>query len=386
MEGSRATRLIRRALGLLLLLAASTAITLGFVELLLRGGFIPNDYRAQNKVTGARGGDGPRLFILGDSFMAPLRGGDLADYLALAVGPHGLRIRNSATAGTGPVEYLDRLRRHGAHWQPDLILLSWYVGNDLLNVGCGGNLEARVQPPRPVPLWKRSYFAQFVMARLRVMYPDRVIFQSSVPADHRAESALLRLLAPRPLSAAVPAGMAVRQEVDYEAMRRAGIPAEYIEAARAGRVNPWVVSLGAQYPDYFRDALLVRSDCAQRAWQDAQRVLDLILEEAARLEAPVLPVIFPHSLQVTQAHAALYRAWRLNIDDEMFRSERPQQLLGDYFRAHGFEPVDLLPAFRASDEMLYYGQDEHLNMRGQQLAAGVIAEAVLRRTGRDQRP
>ena len=381
-----ATRRLQRAFGLLLLLAASVGITLGAVELLLRAGLIPNEYRAQNKVTGARGGNGPLLFILGDSFMAPLRGGDLADYLADAVGTRGLRIRNTATAGTGPVEYLDRLRRHGTRWQPDLILLSWYVGNDLQNVGCGGNLEARLLPPRPIPLWKRSYLVQFVMARLRVMYPDRVIFQSAAPAGHRAGPVLLRLLAPRPLSAAVAAGRDLRQEVDYEAMRRAGIPEEHIEAARAGRVNPWVVSLGAQYPDYLRDALLVRSDCARRSWQDAQRVLDLILEEAARLETPVLPVVFPHALQVTQAHAALYRAWRINIDDEMFRSDRPQQLLREYFRAHGIETVDLLPALRASAEMLYYEQDEHLNMRGQQLAAGVIAEAVLRRAERDQGP
>src|SRR4051794_17143068 len=103
-------RRVRGVLGLLLLSAASCLAVLGLLELLLRRNVIRNQYYLQHEVLGGNK-SGPLVLILGDSFMAPLTGGDLVDYLYDSPSVHGVRVRNSAVAGTGPVEYLQSLRR-----------------------------------------------------------------------------------------------------------------------------------------------------------------------------------------------------------------------------------------------------------------------------------
>ena len=80
-------------------------------------------------------------------------------------------------------------------------------------------------------------------------------------------------------------------------------------------------------------------------------------------------MIFPHTLQVDRAHFALYRRWRISVDERMVGSHGIQDLLRAYYAEHGIEPLDLLPAFRAADRPLYWEEDEHLNGAGQALAA-----------------
>ena len=411
MAVDRYTQHLLHAARLLLLLVASVSMPLGAIELLLRRNIIPNEYYLRNQVLGDLKRPGRLLFILGDSFMASIKGSDVVDYLYPTLAPHGVRIRNTATAGTGPLEYFENLRREGPRYRPDVVLLSYYVGNDLIDVGCRGRLDERLLSMRSPPAWQRIYAVQYLRERLRAMFPGRVRFsQAAVPGPHSWASmgrTLPRLLEPTsfhlssastfevvqpfvvPLRGALPAAntlshsLRVVQGVDYDSMKRAGIPEQYIESAKAGKLNPWVVNLGAQHPDYYRDELLMRSACAQRSWDDTKRVLDMILDEAAKLHAHVLPVIFPHTLQVDTSHYAFYRAWKIHVDPEMLETNRPQQLLREYFHAHGFEPLDLLDAFRSAGEPLYWDLDEHMNLRGQQLSARLIADAFLARYGND---
>lgn len=380
MSPVRPRRRLTRMLAAPLLVLGSAALSLGTLELLLRANVIPNLYYEQNRILGDRGRPRLRVLILGDSFMASLSGADLVDSLYALLAPAGVHILNSATAGAGPVEYVAALRRQGARFRPDVVLLSYYVGNDLLDVGCDGDLDAQLLATRSPALWKRTYVAQFVRERVQARYPGQVLFEGLAPGLRWWVAAVeARRRAAEPAAAPSPGDPSTAQDVDYAAMEAAGVPREDIEAAKAGRLNPWIVSLGVYYPDYFRDALLVRSACAEQAWEDTKRTLDLILDEAAALDAEVLPVIFPHTLQVSRAHYALYRAWKINLNDEMLETERPQQLLREYFRSHGLEPLDLLHPFRGHSEALYWEHDEHLNQLGQRFSAGLIAEALLSR-------
>lgn len=370
---------------MLALLIASVTAPLVAAEMLLRRNVIPNAYYYHNEVLGDRAASRLFLMILGDSFIVSHPGTDIGDLLYRDLAPAGVGLRNTAMSGTGPVQYLASLRREGARHRPDVVLLSYYVGNDLFDVGCQSELEERLAPPTSPALWKRSYLVQFVDAFLRRRFPGRVFLQSlertrSVSPAHalelprRSDIQVAGVFLPvrRPLAL---------QAVDYERMKRAGIPQEAIDSAKAGALNPWVVSMGAYHPDYYRDVLLMGSECAQRAWADVRHVLGLILDEAAALGAEVLPVIFPHSFQVSTAHYALYRSWKINVDDEMLESHRPQELLTAFYRARGLEPLDLLPGFRAAGEPLYWERDEHLNLRGQELAARLITEQVRARFG-----
>jgi hypothetical protein len=370
-------KLLRQIGTRLTLLLTSSLLTLGAIEFLLRYNVIPSEYFLRHRVLGDAG-DAPLLLVLGDSFMAPIPGSDVVDYLVPELGPHRVRVRNTATPGTGPVAYFDNLRQEGPIQKPAVILLSYYVGNDLLDVGCSADLSERLRPAPPVPAWKRLYVAQYAKERMQAIRPGSVLFQSVIPGAEIvtvAAKMFSRLAEPEPDLDAT------GQQVDYEAMKKAGIPASAIDSARAGTLNPWIVSLGVHYPDYYRDELLVRSDCARQAWQNTRQVLDSIMAHAARLDAQVLPVIYPHTFQVNAAHYPLYRAWKINVDEEMRRTHRPQQLLTEYFRAYGVTPLDLLEPFQGAAQKLYWDHDEHMNIQGQQLAAKLIAQTLIARYG-----
>lgn len=399
---------IRHAAGALLLLVVSTSTCLGAFELLLRWNVVPNTYYLENRVLGGPAQNGLFTFIIGDSFIAPSQP-FVADYIYPVLAPHGVRIRNTATPGTGPVQYLDDLRREGARYRPDVVLLSYYVGNDMADVGCVNDLEERLRGTPSPPAWMRTYTMQYVREVLQRTFPGKVFFTpssrpgvtvggASLQPVERASiysplNGILRFGVRRPstvsgtfLPSEEPPHAPDVQEVDYAKLREAGIPEEYIEAAKAGEINPWVVNFGAENPDYFRDQLLIRSECAQHAWENTKRALDLILEETAKLDADVFPVIFPNTLQVDTLHYSLYRAWKINVDDEMLVSDLPQQLLREYFLSRGIEPLDLLDAFRAEEEALYWERDEHMNVRGQQLSGELISEAFIARYLGDDRP
>jgi hypothetical protein len=402
MRVERELRRLWRTLGLLLLSAGAVAVSLAAVELLLRWNIIPNDYYDRHRIFGDSRQQGPFLLILGDSFMAP-NGPLVATYLFPRLAAHGVRIRNTATSGSGPLRYLENLRAEGPRYRPDVVLVSYYVGNDLLDVGCHGSIDDRLGITPQTRASSKLYLTHFVRERLQKAFPGRLFLQSVMP-EMSAVMGMTRWLlhwregSSPDLSAGDdvhPAGGSGRpdnspsaglrfarfQDVDFEQMKRAGIPQEHIDAARTGEVNPWVVNLGVAYPDYFRDELLMRSACAQRAWADTKRVLDMLLDRADRLGADVFPVIFPHTLQVDTAHYRLYRAWQINVDSEMLTTHRPQDNLREYFRGRGIEPLDLLAPFRAQGERLYWDKDEHLNLRGVELSAKLISEAFVTRYG-----
>jgi hypothetical protein len=73
-----------------------------------------------------------KLLILGDSFILPRS--LLAKSLTRNLAGHDVSVLNAAISGTGPFEYLAEMKAVGMNFKPDVVLLSYYVGNDLTNV------------------------------------------------------------------------------------------------------------------------------------------------------------------------------------------------------------------------------------------------------------
>jgi hypothetical protein len=73
-----------------------------------------------------------RLLILGDSFILPRS--LLAKSLARDLADHNVSVLNAAISGTGPFEYLAEMKAVGVTFKPNVVLLSYYVGNDLTDV------------------------------------------------------------------------------------------------------------------------------------------------------------------------------------------------------------------------------------------------------------
>ncbi|MDG2306413.1 MAG: hypothetical protein P8R42_17540 [Candidatus Binatia bacterium] len=308
-------------------------------ELALRLGF-PSTTSHQRWVTGA-GGSGPKLLILGDSFFSRLPAHeDIHDHLLEQVREWGIQILNPSRPGIGPHGYLELFVEAAQDFRPDVILVSHYVGNDLLDLGCTREIDQVMREATLSPLGRDLWRTSFLLLYLED---------------------LARRYAMR------------SPDFDWSALEARGIPVEDIGRAKRFEVNPWVLGLGESRPSYYRETLLVDSDCAQRAWANTIVVLDEILLRAHALGAVVVPVVFPHTLQVNELHHALYASWQLEVDESMLQARRPQELLREYYASRGITMLDLLPPFKAAAERLYWDTDEHLAPAGQALAAREIA-------------
>jgi hypothetical protein len=317
------------------------AIMFGIGELALRRGIIIASPYLRWVPEVASGGPGPRILILGDSFFTRRAGHkDLQSELYGQLRGSGARIMNPSRPGIGPYQYLELLIEATPRFHPDVVLLSYYVGNDVMDVGCADDVDARLRKITTTPppsLLARSFVAQHL---------------GSIGREYVVR----------------------HPPLDWASLEAAGIPKEDVARARAFEVNPHVLVLGAARPDYFRDALLIESECVRRAWANTQRVLDEILRRSASARALVVPVIHPHTLQISTLHHDLYRRWKIKVDPSMLESRRPQAALLRYFKDHGIDALDLLPVFRAATTTpLYLDHDEHLAPAGEQLAAQHIA-------------
>ena len=294
-----------------------------------------------------------RLLILGDSFIIPRSA--LAKSLARDLVAQNVSVLNAAISGTGPFEYLAEMKAMGMNFKPDVVLLSYYVGNDLTNVQnhpqfnpkkTGVAIDSRTSQS----FGRSLYLYHYVLRNLRM--------------------ARLRL---RPF--------------DYEKAEASGISPELIEDAKKLRINPWLVNLALEETNYFLDNLLMETDDNMKSWEKAKQLLADIHDLCNSLHSQMMVVIFPGSIQVNDSHFEFYKKLTFNLDGRTLESTKPQRLLMDFCAGRNIACLDLLPAFKArKEEEFYQDKDDHLNEKGSHVAGQLILDFLLRNSiiGKDK--
>jgi len=328
---------VRSALGGIALLGVSVLLTAGALEAALRLGIVANERQARLSPDGGGRNVPHRILVLGDSFMANKHSIDLHDNLLNQLGREQVGMVNTARAGDGPRQYLDALHMAGSRFRPDVVLLCYYVGNDLTDVGC--NEAPVLEDHRPVPqrLAARAYLYDFVRRRW---------------------------------------GYWRARTMDFSDLPEQGVDPTLITAAKRLEVNPWLLKMRRENPDFLLQTLLAEDACARSAWARTEDVLEAILNTTRQRGATLLAVTFPHTLQVNDAKRPFYEQLGFAWDDRISTARAPQRLLEHWYTAHDVPHLDLLPEFLSEGEELYLEHDEHLNWAGETLAANRIASFV----------
>lgn len=336
-----------RAIGVgLALMAVSAGVSALAVEGALRIGWIPNPKHqvvsnAQRWTRADR-----RVLILGDSFIVPY--GGLGKRLDRALDEHGVAVWNLAVSGTGPFEYLERLRAFDRE-APDVVLLSYYAGNDLTNVQNHpkhdpdrSSTAIRIDPPPPLnPL------------------PDSKWYHA-LYATHWLRPMLTPEPGPRPF--------------DWDAFARAGIDPGLIEDAKQQRINPYLMELSVRSPEHLLDNILMERDVNRRAWLRVQDLLDALREECRARGARLLIAVFPRSIQIDRSLFGFFEKLKFQLDARTLETARPQEGMAAYAARSGVPVLDLLPEFRQRRSVpLYRKSDDHLNRAGNAVAAELLA-------------
>ena len=285
-----------------------------------------------------------RILLLGDSFMEALQveyeqscAGLLEARLAARLG-EPVAVRNTAVGGWDPPQYLLQARRLLGREPYDLVLVSVFMGNDVVTHRVeryppGPPVDLPMQPLR---LPRHLTYSEFVNA---VLYPinDFLKARSHLFVFLKQRAATLRM--------------------------RAGLSA-----------------------DYFPDDLLRREASSPR-WMVTAQILRDIRDLARAHKTPALFALIPASFQVdTGAFQRALRGYKL--DATAVDPDQPERLLSDAMRAYGLDVIDLLPDFRRAERegsRLYGTVDPHLSPQGHELLERLLEPAVAGRLSRAPR-
>ena len=273
-----------------------------------------------------------RILVLGDSFTvgANVRQEEaypkvLEKRLKDVYGPR-IQVVNTGVGGWDPFQYAQYFEHYGHQFEPDLILIGFFVGNDTFsNLTNLGQLGTAILGHR---LSKDAAARPFI--KLQVFLYEH--------------SNLARLLLNR---GPVASSTFIRKQCD-----------DFTE---------WYLAVQrARMPNHLRYSSAQR-DKAQESVNQIRRIRD-----RAGDFVPVVVALLPDENQINQSlQKRILPADRLSEYD----FKMPQSMLTEMFREIGIQTIDVLPAVLADHRCLYMN-DTHWTPEGHALAASVILEQL----------
>jgi hypothetical protein len=254
-----------------------------------------------------------RIAALGDSFAVGPAVAFADNYLTLLEKelPH-TEVLNFGVSGAGPREYVQVLQKDALAFQPDLVLVSIFVGNDITET-----------LPTPRHLAPESHALYLLCQR-----GWRLLVEKRRGGDFSAADRLSR----PPLS-----------------------PETFLEV-EARRLQVCVTPVSA---------------AMEKKWRRTFQQLDQIIAICQAHQIEVRFVLIPDEFQVNPLVCAA-AVGAAKIDPQCLKLSLPQERLRAFFEAHQVACLDLLPTFQAAGDS-YAPQDTHWNRHGNHLAAQEIA-------------
>jgi hypothetical protein len=252
-----------------------------------------------------------RIAALGDSFAVGPAVAFADNYLTLIEKAlRGSEVYDFGVSSAGPREYLSILRQHVWQFQPDLVLVSIFVGNDITE-----------SLPTPRHLDPRQHSLYLLLTRGGRLLRER-----------------WRRGSPPPQS--------MPDRLNVGALSR--------ETFRQVEARRLAVCQTPPTPDL------------EKKWRRAFSYLDRIIKECGNRSVPVAFVLIPDEFQVNPQVLAEARAMA-PMGGSAIDLELPQRRLGAFFAERGVPWLDLLDAFKRATDT-YAPRDTHWNVRGNHLA------------------
>jgi hypothetical protein len=323
-----------------------------------------------------------RILLLGDSYVEGLRVplertfGKVLEAELNAGAPAGQRyeVVNAGVSGWGTDQQLLWLRNEGVKYQPDLVLLSFFPGNDFQNVSEA--LEVANMGRVQKPFFQRT--AEGLALRYHPFDPATAP-QTDQPdsANHPTEGAVDRLAGVRSWLAGHSALYRFTANVLDEAAPGLALP-----LARWGLIDaPQTMATVAVGPDYVPVAYGIYHQPLAAEWTEAialagdlvQAMQDEAAGMGSRLAVVSVPApeqVYPERWQRIVQRYTPMQAGRWDL-------EQPGRAAQQMAEQAGVPFLDLLPIFRQaapSSEPLHLRVDGHWTPAGERLAGEATAD------------
>jgi SGNH hydrolase-like domain, acetyltransferase AlgX len=299
----------------------------------------PKPYSAVFDEYGFRNGAMPQggwdVVVLGDSFVEV--GHDEADTFTsrLAVQSR-MKVRNLGIGGHGPSQYVRVLKRYGLTPKPTFVLFCFFEGNDMKDIR--NYLQWQDTKVHPYSILTGNFVQRYLMALRDVVYNPLLSI-----LEGNAQSA------PGNLITIKVGDSTIKSVVSYKNETRS--PGELLQ------LREW---------DILKELLVEFKSIAE--------------------ENNIVPIVL---FLPTKAH--IYAEYSTSESETNWMTIRDQQIaakdhvvvaLQALCREIGMELISLVSTFEraaSQGEFLYYPFDSHWNSEGRQLAASVLAEALISR-------
>jgi lysophospholipase L1-like esterase len=302
-----------------------------------------------------------RILVLGDSFMeayqVPLEA-SLPYLLQERLASRGVEVLNLGVGGYGTAQELLALREEGLRYRPDLVVLAFYLGNDVQNNSRA--IEAGLLGEEARTTFARPYArARGLDAELEWTPPDRERMAPYVERwnERKSASVALRL-------ALQPAMLAHLVE---QATARL-----WMTFAKDDRYDP---ALAFGWP-FLRE---VGDPNAVRLWEDAWLVTRRLLLEMDRVArgagARFAIVLVPSDFQIDPRALAAVEAAHPELAFDPLRINRELDAFAAGAGIPLLDPTPALAAEQAAGRPMYYSiEDHHWNAAGHALVTQLLAE------------
>lgn len=341
------------------------------------------DYTFTANAFGLRGPQRPwtkpqgtrRIVVLGDSFVAGFGVAEnevitaKLETIVNADSQPTVEVINAGRIGSSTIRELDMYTHIGRHLAPDVVVLAYFLGNDLVEV-TEEHDQAELRRWHPPGAIRRAAYALCPNLYLELALL-KLSAQSQASWQPRTEEELLSHL---------------RKECD---LRGAGfaeaaaayqqLPAEVRRDLAAGLLHDHRILPACFASSRFQRALNPDDAYFERAWPRTEQHLELLCEAVADDGARLIVLLIPDATQVDPAahQFAAEIGYRVNLD-WLTGSCRTSDAIADWCRRAKTPCLDLTADLRQSPEPVYYRQDGHWNPAGHDLAAKKLAEFLPR--------
>jgi lysophospholipase L1-like esterase len=317
-----------------------------------------------------------RIAVIGDSFVA---GYGVADDEVLTARLEKLLNDGAASAtevinvgrtGSSTIREYDLYRLIARRFSPDVVVLAYFLGNDLREV-----VEEHDQEEL------RRWHPQGVVRRTAYGLCPNVYLELALLKLSAEQRASLAPQSEADILAIIRRQCAARG-IDHAAAESAygRLPADVREGLAQGKLRQQQIIPACYDPGLLRRALDPDDDYFERAWPRTERHLNLLRDAVERDGARFVVMVIPEGSQVDRPAHEFAASIGYDLDPAWLTGScRTREAVAGWCDEAGVTCVDLTEPFRQSTSPLYYPQDGHFNAAGHQRAAEVLGEFL--RTG-----
>jgi hypothetical protein len=356
------------------------------------------DYVFRTNQLGLRGADVPfeklpgtfRIVVLGDSFVAGYGVADeylmtkllqenldhrsTVEHRSIAAdsisGHPDVEVVNVGRVGTSTIRELDIYESLGTKFRPDLVILAYYLGNDLAEI-MQEQTHAELAGWHPDGWVRRAAFFTF---------PNLYLELAMVRQSRRQ----MREFAQRDENEIV-------EDVRREAIARGRDPVASVSnywslaATLRGDVSSGLLAEqriidSCLEPDRLVRALDPPDGEFQRAWGRTHDHLERLRQAVARDGARLVLVAIPAPFQLDRKSLEFHGALGYGVCESwLSQPPRIELALAEWAAREQIAYLDLTDRFRSIDKKLYFVEDVHWNPQGNAAAAQAICDFLVSR-------